>query len=219
MPRLVVQNKVGTLESRLAEPDIPKTRRPGAEPPRPIAPGGLTTPKGVAPRARTRDRGHGSVLSREDVFEKLLEVVNPGRMSPVVKGHECPSRHWVRGGAETDGGPAPWPAASGGDDGAAIAGPPGREGQAARRRGRPNCLLFHNPVVSYTHTITCGSGTNHLHENVDPLEEGSLLDRGTVRPMRPRGSRPGGRGPRRRIGVVKFLRARGGCLGVIRIRA
>src|SRR4051812_7702766 len=111
-------------------------------------PGGRTpaSPGG----SRTIDRDcHGT---GEDVFEKLLEDVDPRQMCGVEQGHECSSRHWVRGGAETDGGPAPWPAASGGDDGAAIAGLPGREGQAARQRGRPNCLLFYNPVVSSVHT-------------------------------------------------------------------
>src|SRR5207245_28083 len=54
-------NKVGTLGSRPAESHISKTRRPGAEPPRPIAPRVLAGAErrrapGEDPRSRARLR-------------------------------------------------------------------------------------------------------------------------------------------------------------------
>jgi hypothetical protein len=107
-----------------------------------------------------------------------------------------------------------------GDDDASRTGTPAREGPGRARRGRPNCLLFSNSVVR--HTTKCGSGTESPR-TWNPLEEGSLRE-ADARVARRRGRRTQDGPPdrhrreskRRRIGVVKSIRARGGCLGVIR---
>jgi hypothetical protein len=118
--------------------------------------------------------------------------------------------------------PAPWPVAGAGDFRAEAS---ALSGADESQRGRLFCSLTIRLFVTLQ---KCGSGTIHLHER-GPLRKGIVTGGGrprreTLRPPAQDGParirthpRPSPAGPRRRVGVVKSRRARGGCLGVISI--
>jgi hypothetical protein len=124
------------------------------------------------------------------------------------------------GARQTESCPAPWPVAGAGDPDAKASGP---QGSGVAQRGRLSCSLTIRLSVTLQQ---CGSGTIHLHERGpfgrESLQGGGRPRRETLRPPAPgpprptrTRPRPSPAGPRRRVGVVKSRRARGGCLGVI----
>jgi hypothetical protein len=126
------------------------------------------------------------------------------------------------GARQPEGCPAPWPVAGASDSGADGPGPQGFGALAAR----PPVLLSDNSVVCHTakcvvvaqsspRTWTLRKGIVTGRRPAASRDAAAAGTRGRDRPD-PTRLRPSPAGPRRRVGVVKSRRARGGCLGVIR---
>src|SRR4051794_5663350 len=103
-----------------------------------------------------------------------------------------PENHRARGAAETDGGPASWPVASGATTTRDRPGPPRGRRPARHAAGSPDSFALLQ-FGSFVTTTKCGSGTVSPR-TWNPLEEGSLREAdarvGRRRGRRTRDGRP-----------------------------